>query len=212
MAKSLGKCGQASGQRRKQEDVPIVAITNGVHLLTWMDPIWLQPLLDRYLGPIWVRDQDRAGIWELVKKIPDAELWRLRRRLKGLLIDEINERARDRWQNKRVHAESVIAFGALLEPEVFTIGFARRFTGYKRPDLFCTTSIDSSAFSPILCVPYRLFSPGKAHPSDVEGARIIQRIFRLAAGSRSRRAHRLCGRLRPASGAANGARRRCLAE
>jgi starch phosphorylase len=100
-----------------------------------MDPIWLQPLLDRYLGPDWVRDQDRIGIWELVKKIPNAELWRLRRRLKGLLIDEINERAREGWQSKRVHAEGVIAFGALLEPEVFTIGFARRFTGYKRPDL-----------------------------------------------------------------------------
>ena len=165
---------------RKQEDVPITAVTNGVHLLTWMDPIWLQPLLDRYLGPDWVRDQDRAGIWALVKKIPSADLWRLRRRLKGLLIDEINERARQRWQNKRVHAEAVIAFGALLEPEVFTIGFARRFTGYKRPDLILT-DIDrlkrllTNAFCPV-----QIIFAGKAHPSDVEGARIIQRIFRLA--------------------------------
>ena len=165
---------------KKQEDVPITAVTNGVHLLTWMDPIWLQPLLDRYLGPDWVRDQDRAGIWELVKKIPDADLWRLRRRLKGLLIDEINERARERWQNKRVHAEGVIAFGALLEPEVFTIGFARRFTGYKRPDLIL---YDLERLKRLLTNPFRRCrssSPGKAHPSDVEGARIIQRIFRLA--------------------------------
>jgi starch phosphorylase len=107
-------------------------------------------------------------------------LWRLRRRLKGLLIDEINERARERWQNKRVRAESVIAFGALLEPEVFTIGFARRFTGYKRPDLIL---YDLDRLKRLLTNPLRpvqiIFS-GKAHPSDVEGARIIQRVFRLA--------------------------------
>ena len=100
------------------------------------------------------------GIWELVRKIPDVDLWRLRRRLKGLLIDEINERARERWQNKRVRAESVIAFGALLEPEVFTIGFARRFTGYKRPDLILTDhrSPEASAFQSA-CVPCRSSLP-----------------------------------------------------
>src|SRR6202040_4466745 len=95
---------------------------------------------------------DRAGIWELVKKIPNSQLWRLRRRLKGLLIDEINERARDRWQNKRVHADGVIAFGALLEPEVFTIGFARRFTGYKRPDLIL---YDIARLKRLLTNPFR---------------------------------------------------------
>ncbi len=165
---------------KKQEEIPIVAITNGVHLLTWLDPIWLQPLLDRYLGPDWTRDQDRAGIWELVRKIPNTDLWRLRRRLKGLLIDEINERARERWQNKRIRAESVIAFGALLEPEVFTIGFARRFTGYKRPDLIL---YDLDRLKRLLTNPLRpvqIIFAGKSHPSDVEGARIIQRIFRLA--------------------------------
>ncbi len=165
---------------KKEPDVPIAAITNGVHLLTWMDPIWLQPLLDKYLGPEWVRDQDRPGIWELVRKIPDSNLWRLRRRLKGLLIDEINERARERWQNKRVRAESVIAFGALLEPEVFTIGFARRFTGYKRPDLIL---YDLDRLKRLLTNPLhpvQIIFAGKAHPSDVEGARIIQRVFRLA--------------------------------
>ncbi|HVB59450.1 MAG TPA: alpha-glucan family phosphorylase [Candidatus Acidoferrales bacterium] len=162
------------------EEVPITAITNGVHLLTWMDPIWLQPLLDKYIGPDWVRDQDQPGIWEMVHRIPDADLWRLRRRLKALLIDEINERVRQRWQSKRVRAESVIAFGALLEPEVFTIGFARRFTAYKRPDLILR---DLERLKKLLTnplEPVQIIFAGKAHPSDVEGARIIQRIFHLA--------------------------------
>ena len=146
-------------------------------------PGWIPSGFSRFWTNISVRldrDQDRAGIWELIKKIPDVDLWRLRRRLKGLLIDEINERARDRWQNKRVHAEGVIAFGALLEPEVFTIGFARRFTGYKRPDLILYDLARLKRLLTNPLQPVQIIFAGKAHPSDLEGARIIQRIFRLA--------------------------------
>lgn len=165
---------------KKVEDVPIIAITNGVHLLTWMDPVWLQPTFEKYVGPGWIRDQDQPKIWESVDKIPDDELWWLRMRLKGLLIDEINERARDEWQKKRVRAESVIAFGALLDPEIFTIGFARRFTSYKRPDLILH---DLERLKRILMHPLRpvqIIFAGKAHPSDIAGAQLIQRVFHLA--------------------------------
>jgi glycogen phosphorylase len=165
---------------KKVEDMPIVAITNGVHLLTWMDPVWLQPMFEKYVGPGWIRDQDQLKIWESVDKIPDDELWWLRMRLKALLIDEINERARDEWQKKRVRAESVIAFGALLDPEIFTIGFARRFTSYKRPDLILH---DLERLKRILMHPLRpvqIIFAGKAHPSDIAGAQLIQRVFHLA--------------------------------
>ena len=165
---------------KKVEDVPIVAITNGVHLLTWMDPVWLQPMFEKYVGPGWIRDQDQLKIWESVDTIPDDELWWLRMRLKALLIDEINERARDEWQKKRVRAESVIAFGALLDPEIFTIGFARRFTSYKRPDLILH---DLERLKRILMHPLRpvqIIFAGKAHPSDIAGAQLIQRVFHLA--------------------------------
>ena len=165
---------------KKVEEVPIAAITNGVHLLTWMDPVWLQPMLEKYVGPGWIRDQDQLKIWESVDKIPDDELWWLRMRLKALLIDEINERARDEWQKKRVRAESVIAFGALLDPEIFTIGFARRFTSYKRPDLILH---DLERLRRLLMHPLRpvqIIFAGKAHPSDIAGAQLIQRVFHLA--------------------------------
>lgn len=165
---------------KKVEDVPITAITNGVHLLTWMDPVWLQPLFDKYVGPGWIRDQDQLKTWESVDKIPDQEIWWLRMRLKTLLIDEINERARDEWQKKRVRAESVIAFGALLDPEIFTIGFARRFTSYKRPDLILH---DLERLKRMLMHPLRpmqIIFAGKAHPSDIAGAQLIQRVFHLA--------------------------------
>ncbi|MFZ1976130.1 MAG: alpha-glucan family phosphorylase [Candidatus Acidiferrales bacterium] len=165
---------------KKVEDVPITAITNGVHLLTWMDSIWLQPVLEKYVGPGWIRDQDQPKIWKGVDKIPDSELWWLRMRLKDLLIDEINERAREEWQKKRVRAESVIAFGALLDPEIFTIGFARRFTSYKRPDLILH---DLERLKRLLTHPLRpvqIIFAGKAHPSDTAGTQLIQRVFHLA--------------------------------
>lgn len=165
---------------KKEEEIPIAAITNGVHLLTWMDPVGLQPLIDKFVGPDWIEHQDVPGIWEMVEKIPDADLWRVRRRLKGELIVEINERARDRWQKRTARAESIVAFGALLDPEIFTIGFARRFTGYKRPDLIL---YDLERLKLLLMNPLRpvqIVFAGKAHPSDVAGARLIQRIFQLA--------------------------------
>ncbi|MGA8553791.1 MAG: alpha-glucan family phosphorylase [Candidatus Acidiferrales bacterium] len=165
---------------RKVDDVPITAITNGVHLLTWIDPVWLQPILDQYIGPGWIRDQDQVKAWESIDKIPNQELWYLRTRLKVLLIDEINERAREEWQRKRVRAETVIAFGALLDPEIFTIGFARRFTSYKRPDLILH---DPERLKRLLIHPLRpvqIIFAGKAHPSDVAGAQLIQKVFHLA--------------------------------
>jgi starch phosphorylase len=168
---------------KKEEEVPIAAITNGVHLLTWMDPLWLQPLLDRFVGPGWVRDQERIDIWGLADNIPDKELWWLRMRLKGLLIDEINEHARAQWQRKQVRAESVLALGALLDPEILTIGFARRFTGYKRPDLILhdLERIKRLLTNPLQ--PVQIIFAGKAHPSDTGGAQLIQRIFQLAQDS-----------------------------
>jgi starch phosphorylase len=160
--------------------VPIVAITNGVHLPSWTEPIRLHPMLDRYLGPAWLLDQDRAGIWETTNEIPDEELWDLHQDLKVELIDQINERVRKRWQLDKVAAGNVVALGALLDPEVLTVGFGRRFTGYKRPDLILQ---DLGRIKRLLTDswhPLQIIFAGKAHPADLEGKRLIQNIFRLA--------------------------------
>jgi starch phosphorylase len=165
------------------EDVPIVSITNGVHLPTWIDPMGLQPLLDRYLGPAWIEEQERPGVWEVVDKIPDRELWRAHEALKEALFEEINERARRRWQTGSVRAEHVLALGSLLDREIFTVGFARRFTAYKRPDLILQ---DLKRLKRLLLDswhPMQIIFAGKAHPSDAEGQRLIQKVCRLAQDS-----------------------------
>ena len=160
--------------------VPIAAITNGVHLPSWIEPTRLQLLLDTYLGPNWREHQDERALWEAVKKIPDAELWDAHQLFKMELIHQIDARARERWQRDRVAASSVVAYGTLLDPDVLTVGFARRFTGYKRPTLILS---DLERLKRLFLDPRRplqIIFAGKAHPADIEGKQLIQQIFRLA--------------------------------
>ncbi len=162
------------------ENVPISAITNGVHLPSWIELVQLQPLLSRQLGPEWVKVQDQPEAWQKVDEIPDTELWRLHQDRKVLLMSLINERARQRWHQDRIAASSVLAFGALLDPEILTIGFARRFTGYKRADLIFhdLQRIQRMLTNPLR--PLQLIFAGIAHPADNEGKRLIQKIVQLA--------------------------------
>jgi starch phosphorylase len=165
---------------KQETDVPIEAITNGVHLATWIEPIQLQSLLGQYLGPDWHTRQDRTEMWARVDEIPDAELWQLHQEFKVSLIAQINERARARWLQDKVAACNIIALGALLEPQVLTLGFGRRFTGYKRPDLVL---YDLERLKRLLRDPWhpiQIVFAGKAHPADLEGKRLIQKVFRLA--------------------------------
>ncbi|MGC8780488.1 MAG: alpha-glucan family phosphorylase [Anaerolineae bacterium] len=165
---------------KKEEDVPILTITNGVHLPTWIELVRLQPLLDRYLGSSWQDRQDSPEVWTAVADIPDEELWQLHQAFKVMLLDQIDERVRRRWYQDGVAASSVVAFGALLERDVLTLGFARRFTGYKRPDLILT---DRERLKRLVTDPLRpvqLVFAGLAHPADTDGKRMIQKIMRLA--------------------------------
>jgi starch phosphorylase len=151
-----------------------------VHLPSWIEHTALQPLLTRYLGPAWLEQQDSTGIWELADEIPDGELWHLHQHLKELLISRIDARVRERWWKDHVAPGSVIALGALLDLEILTLGFARRFTGYKRPDLIL---YDLERFKRLLTNPLRpvqIIFAGKAHPADGDGKRLIQKVFRLA--------------------------------
>jgi glycogen phosphorylase len=162
------------------DEVPIESITNGVHLPSWIELVETHPLLRRHLGSDWMERQDRSELWEKIDAIPDEELWRVHQNHKVLLTSEINERARVRWQADRDAAGSVVSFGALLNPEILTIGFARRFTGYKRADLIFT---DLDRIKRILNDPVRplqLVFAGIAHPADNDGKRLIQHIVQLA--------------------------------
>jgi starch phosphorylase len=127
-----------------------------------------------------VEKQDQPEAWKKVEAIPDAELWHLHQDRKAMLIGQITERARARWREDPAAASSVVAFGALLDPGILTIGFARRFTGYKRADLLFH---DLERIKRILTDPLRplqIVFAGIAHPADNDGKRLIQHIVQLA--------------------------------
>jgi starch phosphorylase len=161
---------------RKEEDIPIDSITNGIHVPTWIEPK-MELLFNKYLGESWLKDHDNPDIWKKVDDIPDKELWQAYIWVKIKLINFIRERARKKWVEDRNSPLNVIAGGTLLDPTAFTIGFARRFATYKRADLIFH---DLERLKKLLNSRWRalqIIFAGKAHPADDEGKRILQRIF-----------------------------------
>jgi starch phosphorylase len=159
------------------------AVTNGVHIPTWIAPS-IEVLFDRYLGPDWKERQDDPAVWDQVFTIPDDELWQNRQSLRAHLVTFIRERARDRWVQQQASAAQLGALGTLLDPSALTIGFARRFTDYKRSDLIFHDQDRLARLLNRLGMPVQLIFAGKAHPSDHLGKRSLERIYRCAADPR----------------------------
>ena len=164
---------------KKEEDVPINSITNGIHVPTWIEPK-MELLFNKYLGARWTEDHDNPVIWELIDDIPDEELWQTHYWLKMKLINFIREQVRRRWIENRMDPVNVVTGGTLLDPLTLTIGFARRFTAYKRADLIFYNLDRLQKLLNNRWKPLQIIFAGKAHPVDDDGKRIIQRIFNFA--------------------------------
>jgi starch phosphorylase len=161
------------------ENVPIDHVTNGIHVPTWIEPK-MELLFNRHLGPQWLQEHDNPAVWARIDEIPNQELWQTHYWLKVKLINTIRERARRRWLDDRTSTTTVLAMGAMLDPSILTIGFARRFATYKRADLLF---YDMERLKKLLQSPrqpIQIIFAGKAHPADDPGKRILQRIFNAA--------------------------------
>ncbi|MFW5908199.1 MAG: alpha-glucan family phosphorylase [Desulfosalsimonas sp.] len=164
---------------KAEKQVPIDHITNGVHLASWIEPK-IRLLYNKYFGEGWYSAHDNPAIWEFIEEIPDRELWQTHYWLKLKLIDYIRHKARNRWSSGETNPSQISAMGTMLDPSVLTLGFARRFTGYKRPDLIFT---DLERLKKMLHHPWRpiqIIFAGKSHPDDVNGHEMIHRIFDFA--------------------------------
>jgi starch phosphorylase len=160
--------------------IPITHVTNGVHAPTWIAGELAQ-LFDRHLGPEWVERHDDVAFWNRVVDIPDEEFWNVHVLLKRKLLTFVRERARERWTVDGVDPRQVIAMGTLLDPDALTLGFARRFTGYKRASLIFH---DMERIRKILLdswKPVQILFAGKAHPADDYGKHLIHEIYSIAA-------------------------------
>jgi starch phosphorylase len=159
------------------DDVPITYVTNGVHTTSWMARR-LRVLFEKYLGEDWLEHLDDFEMWEKIEKIPPQELWAVRNHLKRKLAIYLQERMRHRWMHGGYHPIEIIAGGAMIDPYVLTIAFARRFATYKRAGLAL------SYFDRLLEIVNRpnravqILFAGKAHPADEPGKQLIQEVYR----------------------------------
>jgi starch phosphorylase len=159
------------------DSVPIQHITNGIHIKTWIARR-LRNLFSLYLAPDWRERLDEPEIWENIERIPDKELWEVRRHLKRKLVAYMRERVRLQWAPAEVQPSQVVASGVLLDPYALTIGFARRFATYKRANLLLR---DPDRLLDLINrpgMPVQVIFAGKAHPADEPGKRLIQEVYR----------------------------------
>jgi len=157
---------------RPVDEVPIQAITNGVHTATWVAPELFE-FYSRNLDKDWYERLDDPAIWEGLRQAPDGELWEIHRKLKHDLIDFARERM-NAWYG-RTHVDPGVE--SLLDPEALTIGFARRFATYKRATLLFS---DTNRLNEILNKsgrPVQIIFAGKSHPRDEPGKQFIQQVF-----------------------------------
>jgi starch phosphorylase len=161
------------------EQRPVRAITNGIHMPTWLSAE-IARLFDDHLEAGWRERHDDPAVWARILEIPDEELWAARDALRQFLFAFIRERARQRWSEENVSAARVVAAGTLLDPHALTIGFARRFTGYKRPELVFHNPERLRAILNASRRPVQIVFAGKAHPADETGKHHLQQVYRRA--------------------------------
>lgn len=160
------------------EDVPIGALTNGVHAPTWVaEDIGL--LNDRYLGPNWREDPDCQRTWSQAANIPDAELWRTHERLRARLIDFARARLRKQLEAQGARRKELQHAEEVLNPEALTIGFARRFATYKRANLLLKEKDKLLRLIADKKRPIQFIFAGKAHPADNGGKQLIKDLTAL---------------------------------
>jgi glycogen phosphorylase len=157
-------------------EIPITSITNGVHAPTWVDHRMID-LAEKHIGPRITRE---AKAWEEIDRVPADELWAVRRALRSDLVDDARRRVRASWVKRGASAAELGWVDDILDPDVLTIGFARRVPTYKRLTLMLR---DPNRLKALLLHPTRpiqLVIAGKSHPADETGKRLIQQIVRFA--------------------------------
>lgn len=161
------------------KEVPIGAVTNGIHVGTWVSQEMSQ-LFDRYLDPAWRETPDNPYVWRNVDRIPDAELWRSHERRRERLVAFARRRLRQQLTRRGVSQAEIAMADQALNPDALTIGFARRFATYKRATLLFRDVERLTALLNDPDRPVQLIFAGKAHPHDIPGKELIKNIITLA--------------------------------
>jgi len=161
------------------EEVPITSITNGVHIKTWAAGEF-HDLYEKYLGKDWEDQLTNTDFWRRVIDIPDEVLWDLHQLLKQRTIDFLRERIHAQRLRNGESPEQVRHANRLLNSEVLTIGFARRFATYKRGTLLFRNPELLEKLVTNRERPVQFVFAGKSHPADDSGKKLIQEVYQYS--------------------------------
>ncbi|MGQ9735645.1 MAG: alpha-glucan family phosphorylase [Thermaceae bacterium] len=155
-----------------EEEIPIGHLTNGVHTWTFLHPK-LRRLYAEAFGPDWLRSPQDPSTWRV--EALGEEFWRIRRELKEELIREVRRRVYEARQRSGQSPARLRQAETLLDPEVLTIGFARRVATYKRATLLFK---DPERLLALLKGPHpvQIVFAGKAHPQDGPGKAYLREL------------------------------------
>lgn len=162
-----------------EDDIPIGAITNGIHTTGWCAATAMQ-FWTTHVGPTWVEkleDPSASRKVVLSKSISDADLWTMRTGLRRELVEFVRRQLRE--QHLRLGGSGIGMYDDVLSPDALTIGFARRFATYKRAPLFFRDLEWAIRMLMDKDRPVQIVFAGKAHPRDDAGKHFIQQIVNI---------------------------------
>jgi len=163
---------------RVEEEIPIGHITNGVHVQSWLS-YQMQQLYDRHFPVNWERRMGEPEVWQFIHDVDPGELWETHNTLKNLLLAFVRRRVSRQCRRRGESDEAVEAARNMLDPNILTLGFARRFATYKRADLILRDMDRLAAMVTAPKHPLQIIFAGKAHPADEPGKQLIKRIANL---------------------------------
>jgi len=163
---------------RVEEEIPIGHITNGVHTPSWLAQ-QMQILYDRHFPAGWYHRLHEYEVWQHIHDIDPGELWETHHALKNQLLAFVRRRVSRQCRRRGESDDAVEAARNIFDPNILTIGFARRFATYKRADLLLSDLNRLDALLNHPEHPVQFIFAGKAHPADDPGKRLIQKIANL---------------------------------
>ncbi len=160
-------------------EVPIGSITNGVHGPTWAAPQWLE------LGRELLGSQDLGALnepdtWQRLHQVDPGHMWWIRSQLRGQLVEDVRARLRRSWLERGASDAELGWIATAFDPDVLTIGFARRVPTYKRLTLMLRDPVRLEALLLDNDRPVQLIVAGKSHPADDGGKALIQQVVKFA--------------------------------
>jgi glycogen phosphorylase len=157
-------------------DIPITSITNGVHAPTWV----AREVFELAEREGVLESLERSRDWSATEKIPSRSLWETKRELRRHLVEDVRRRVRQSWMARGATSAELHWVDSVLDPDILTIGFARRVPSYKRLTLMLR---DPERLTRLLLHPQRpiqIVIAGKSHPADEGGKKLIQEIVRFS--------------------------------